>query len=552
MKRSLSITLIFCKFCLQSFSQLSGHKYEVTKKVYDDIVAAYGTNRIAPELEIRQKSYPGKKQILMYFPGTQPKIVIDEDVYDICVSLGKDSLNALASLLGHELAHHFENHNWCSNFAFLLDDKQELKQKLSKYGKEEKMKVEAEADYFGGFYGYIAGYRTLDIAGKMLDKIYSYYKLPEKIPGYPTKEDRKQIASKALKELEQYLSIFDAGEIMLCLKEYEISAACFEFIAGKFPSREIFGNAGLAKVLAAMDFMDEKTLPFALPLEMDAATRLKSGAVRGSNMSADEKERQKKILLADAIKYFDKSINSDPAYVNSYINKGCAYILLNNPDMASGIASEIILQGKGKNSQHDLSKAYSMRGVARYIKNDKENAEADLQQATTLSPIARNAFNYAVIKEMNKGMFTSLMDYVVSYFYDEKTSTYAKEKAVNPSLEKIGNESASQINLTNGSEIKLSFSTPLKLSFLINDTYKSIKIQGASLSYNILMTGQNYMGKTFRGIGQTDKIENIKLKYGEPTYTIDEVKGMYLIYRKYRIVFLLNKNNRVIKWFTYS
>lgn len=549
MFKKIIILIVFGLLFLSGYSQVAGYKYEVSKKVFDAIVSANGSNRNAPVFEVRQKNYPGKKQILMYYPGTQPKIIMDEDVYDLCVGMGSDSLNALASLLGHELAHHFEKHDWCSSFAFLLDDKSDLKQKLSKIAKEAKIANETEADDVGGFYGYVAGFATYDISAKLLDKIYAYYKLQDKLPGYPTKEERKQNATKSLTELEPYKAVFDAGETMYCLKEYGISSNCFEYLADKFPSREMFGNAGLAKVLSAMDFVDEKTMPFALPLEIDAGTRLKSGAVRGTSLSLEEKERQKKKLLQDAIDYFDKAITIEPNYANALINKGCAYILLNNPDMAIGITTEIITN-KSNYTNYDISKALSLRGVALYNKGEKEKAQIDFEMAQKLSAISRNTYNLAVIKEFNKGTFDLLVDFVSSYFDEEKTSEYGKEKAINPALEKIGSESANQFNTQNATDIKLPFNKSMQISFISRDTYKCLNIAGEK-TFRTLITEAKYKGKTSQGIGMGENAEKIKLKYGEPTYTIDEVKGQYLVYRKSRIVFLLNRTNRLVKWFTY-
>lgn len=549
MLKQILIQLIFCTAFHSVFSQTIGYKYTVSKKIFDAIVSAYGSNREAPEFEVRPKNYPGKKQILMYYPGTQPKVVMDEDVYDLCVEMGKDSTNALAALLGHELAHHYEKHNWCSSFAFLLDDKSELKQKLSKIAKEAKSANEAEADDVGGFYGYVSGFSTYDVTAQLLDKIYSYYKLPNSIKGYPTKDERKQIASTSLKKLEQYKALFDAAETMFCLKEYEISMACFEFLADKFPSREMFGNAGLVKVLSAMDFIDEKTLPFALPLEIDAGTRLKSGAVRGTGFTQDEKEKQKKKLLEDAIKDFDKAITIEPNYANAHINKGCAYILMSNPDMAIGIANEL-LSNKGKYTINDVSKAYSLRGIAQSTKSEKEKAQEDFEVAQKLSPISRNTYNLTLIKELNKGVLDILTDFVASYFEGEKTSEFGKEKVINPALEKIGSESANQGTSVESIDVTIPLAKKMQVSYTPHGAYKSLRIKSEK-AYRILIAENEYNGKTSQGIANGEDAEKIMKNYGEPTYTIDELRGTYLVYRKARIVFLLNRNDKLIKWFTY-
>lgn len=548
MKRKANILLVILCLSLISYSQTLGYKYNVSKKVFERIVSAYGSNRAAPLFEIRPKNYPGKKQILMYYPGAQPKIVMDEEVYDLCVSLGADSLNAIASMLGHELAHHYEKHDWCSSFAYLLDEKEALRQKISTVGKDEKLRIEVEADYFGGFYGYVSGYSTFDISTKLLDKIYAYYKLPDNLKGYPSKEERKQIAKKSLKELEQYKAVFDVAEALTVLKEYESAVGCFEYLSDKFPSREMFGNTGFVKVLAAMDFVNEKEMPFVLPLELDAGTRLKTGAVRGGT-SAEEKEKQKKILLEGAIKYFDKAIAIDGSYISASINKCCAYILLNNPDMAIGIVNEIVAN-KAKCNNRDLSKAYSIKGIALYIKGENENAQSSFDMAVQLSSISRNNYNLAVIKEMNKGNIDTFLDYVNSFFEDEVTSSYGIEKVINPSLEKIGGAVANQPLTEKGIDVQIGSGKQMQLSYLQKEIYKDLKIK-SDKTYRVLLTNESYKGGTSQGITMKSSIEDVKLKYGEPTYTIDETKGIYLVYRKARIVFLLNQNNKVVKWFTY-
>ena len=549
MVRKILILIVFGLLYQIGHSQNGGYKYEVSKKVFDAIVSAYGSNRDAPVFEILQKNSPGPKQILMYYPGTQPKVIMDEDVYDLCAGMGFDSLNALAALLGHELAHHYEKHNWCSSFAFLLDDKSELKLKLSKIAKETKSANEAEADDVGGFYGYVAGFSTYDITAKLLDKIYAYYKLPNSIKGYPTKDERKQIAATSLKKLTEYKAVFDAGETMYCLKEYSASAACFEYLADKFPSREMFGNTGAVKLMSAMEFIDGESMPFYLPMEIDGGTRLKNHAVRGLGANKEDDELHKKELLEDALKYFDKAINIDPTYMNAQINKGCAYILLDDQEGAIGIFNTLGRMNKDKVNQYDLSKAYSIRAIAYFKKGEKDTAQKDFEMAQKLSSISRNTYNLAVNKELNKGVIDVLADFVASYFDEEKTSEYGKEKAINPALEKIGSESANLLNVVKMVELSEPSNKFIKVSFTPHDTYKSLKIKGEK-AYSILITEDSYNGKTSQGIGKGDNAKKIKLQYGEPTYMIDELKGKYLVYKKSRIVFLLNRNDRLVKWFT--
>ncbi|GAI32165.1 unnamed protein product, partial [marine sediment metagenome] len=290
----------------------------------NNIVNAYGSGITPPAFEINKKIAYGKKFIAMYFPGEQPMLIIDEEVYDICISMKQDSLNALASLLGHELSHHFEKHSFCSDFAYILGEKSELGKKIKQISQQQKLHYESQADFYGGFYGYVAGYKTYDILPELLDKIYIHYKLPDQIKGYPTKEERKNIAKNSYEELKKWLVIFDAGELLITLKEYELAASCFDYLSTKFPGREIFNNAGVVRILHSLEYFDNKEFPFSLPVEFDAKTRLKKGAHREINLSVKQKRTD---LLNKANECFKKSINRDPKYLNAQINHACAYIL---------------------------------------------------------------------------------------------------------------------------------------------------------------------------------------------------------------------------------
>ena len=47
-----------------------------------------------------------------FFNPENTTINLGEKIYDICASFGADSLNALALVLGHELAHFYKDHEW--------------------------------------------------------------------------------------------------------------------------------------------------------------------------------------------------------------------------------------------------------------------------------------------------------------------------------------------------------------------------------------------------------------------------------------------------------
>ena len=78
--------------------------------------------------------------------------------HDLCRAQGPDSLAALAALLGHELAHYYEDHGWIGDFGNGFADLEVAQSlKRQKRSPEKVVEIETQADYFGGFYGYVAG-----------------------------------------------------------------------------------------------------------------------------------------------------------------------------------------------------------------------------------------------------------------------------------------------------------------------------------------------------------------------------------------------------------
>src|SRR5207253_10577420 len=94
----------------------NSRKYQITHQVFDRLTNVFANSRPQPQLEIIVRNRNKHKVIALYKPGNQPLIQVDEEVYDLCTKLGKDSLNALAVLLSHELAHHYEKHDWYSTY----------------------------------------------------------------------------------------------------------------------------------------------------------------------------------------------------------------------------------------------------------------------------------------------------------------------------------------------------------------------------------------------------------------------------------------------------
>ena len=147
-------------FSMMSFFAFGQHQEEAQiKKVFDQLVLSYGNAKTAPELVfLKKKTIPIPPA--NYNPLGKPKIEVDLYLYTICRTYGKDSLNALSIVLSHELAHYYNDHKFCSDYAYaqLQSKNLNLKKYITAASLNSRMEKETEADIKGFFYAAAAGF----------------------------------------------------------------------------------------------------------------------------------------------------------------------------------------------------------------------------------------------------------------------------------------------------------------------------------------------------------------------------------------------------------
>lgn len=353
-------------------AQVGKRKLLFAQEVFNNLVNAYASTKSSPSLKVLPKS--ASKVVAQYITYPSPSIQIDETLYDICMSLGKDSANALAIILGHELAHYYNDHSWCSDYAFALRNST-LGNTLNKVSKESKIEKESVADSYGLFYSTLAGYKPFDVFSPLLDKIYKQYKLPEIVPGYPSKKERKEINKIQKGKIDGLVPVFEAGLVLQHLKYYEEAAACFEYLTKFFPGREMYNNYGVSKLSQALNYRPQETVSFIYPIEVDASSRIYSQAERGDDTL--NKENRFKELIQNAKTAFEKAISLDPKYVRSYINLACLYDIRGNYQAALGVVNEVAGLGF-VNTDLELIKA-----IALYHSKNINEAESILNKLST-------------------------------------------------------------------------------------------------------------------------------------------------------------------------
>ena len=363
--RKKGLTLIFSVMSFFMFGQKN--EEQQIRHVFNQLVMAYGNPKSEPEMILKKMSIPAH-----YSPKGKPKIEVDLKLFSICRTYGKDSLNAIAIVISHELAHYYSDHTFCSDYAYayLKPENITVAKAVRDSRLNSKIEKETEADYKGFFYAAAAGFQPFGLQSDLIDILYKSYKLADFQPDYPTKQKRKELALGAEAKAKELFGYFQAGLQAMELKKYDDAILAFDKANSFIPYRENYNNLGVAKTLKALQFKvitsEEKHYPnrFLYPVEVENTSRLNYNyRVRGVE---DSNQEQMTLLLKSAQKDFEKAISLDSKYSKSYINLACVFSLLNNPEAAIGKIKEL------PKEEQETPAALRILAIAYYDTNEEK------------------------------------------------------------------------------------------------------------------------------------------------------------------------------------
>lgn len=320
MKRLLVVVplLLLVHFSFGMQKEEMKHIKHTAQQVLDKLYNASGNYIfLKPKLEISNS----KNKVAAYLSGSK-KIIVEVAAFRICQALGKDSLDALAYIIGHELAHSFQSdiqtHQETTNFL-------SYSHHFNSTEREEKT-----ADIQGIFTAYLAGYKTKDVVRKVIQKIYEVYDLLNtKMSKYPPYEERLNMAYEVDRRVEELIQLFEAGNYLSALNRYEYASACYRYIEQYYQGEEIYNNMGVNLLLHAMNFTDNNIDFYLYPLELEWDSRLKKPkSQNGAKDLKPDEMRYRTKLIKTAIKHFEKAQKLNFNCFNCDINLVCAYTLL--------------------------------------------------------------------------------------------------------------------------------------------------------------------------------------------------------------------------------
>ena len=303
------LIFIFCANIIFGFAQ-SQEVPSFVKKVYDDIFRSMTNGKIKkPVLQVIKDS----SKIIYYAPDLNA-IFFSEKFTRVMRSFGKDSMNAVAHVLGHELAHVILQQGDFLKLGSGYADV-DFNEKLNKYQgllKDSLALFEREADENAIFYAHISGYQTTHIAEKVLNLIYINFKLKDKkLKNYPELTERIAMVNSSSKRMDVLLKLYDFGVISAMKGQFDHAIYFFELIQNEhFYSKEIFNNLGTV-YLMKVKFMEKDEFPFDLPFQIDCSSSL--------SQQRDFSEKVSELLEA-AKRCLNEAVKMDEHYYIALIN----------------------------------------------------------------------------------------------------------------------------------------------------------------------------------------------------------------------------------------
>ncbi len=322
------LLVLFCTNFVFAFCQTQ-EVPTFAKKVYTDICETMANgNVLMPSLVLSANP----KEVASFFPNGmngngKAEVAIGIKFVELVRGFGADSSNALAHVLGHELAHIILQQNRLLDQIGSGYASTDFNKQLKKFKHSLRDSIfERQADEYSAFYAHMSGYNTVDVSSRLLDSIYVKFELKEsQMTKYPPLKERKLIATTSGKQMSVLKKMFDAANIATVAGNYEMAIAFYEAIINeRFPSKEIHNNLGLCYLLLAYKEIDTLDFPYKFPFEIDLESRLYSNTRSLSNES--------EAFLIEAIKQFKFATEIDENYSTAWLNRAICEFLLNNQD----------------------------------------------------------------------------------------------------------------------------------------------------------------------------------------------------------------------------
>lgn len=508
------MAFVYSKYAARFQPQpVEGYKYQVAQGVFQKLLKANGSNRMPPPDLVMNDG----RRYMAWMQADTREIGLEEQAYDICASMGKDSLNALAALLAHELVHYYEKHNWKRHFI--------SQDELATGTPEEGKAYEQQADYFGGILALSAGYNTYRTLSPLLTNAYERYGLPDEISGYPSLSERLQISLNTAERLRGLYQVYQTANLLVLIGEYSRAVDYYDYVLGEYQGYELYNNGGANALLAALELSDPAEMPFVLPVELDLRSRLAQLATR----LPEEVEAQRQLLLERAQLWLKSALSLDEEQASVQLNLSILHLLKEEWLDAEYRAKKALSLAQAVADSSTVANAEIALGAMSALQGDTAQAVRFFQRAERMQPLLAAA----------------------------NLSMLQGGTALHPE-QPLPAKGAEQIEGVLPEDFLFAEPNYQSTITVADGTYNGFKPLGQSQvllhyegrsSYAFFhKTASGYAGQTLRGIRLGDPKAAILAAYGPPDRLLMLAEGQCLVYDEWQLLFMLDETAQLEQW----
>lgn len=523
-------------------SAQTSYNYDYAQQIFDKLVKTINLTT------------PSKPKLVVVFDNDfvartypQGEIRVGYSLIDHCRSFGADSCNALAHVLSHELTHYYANHFWAENFGTAYAD-MHWGEEIAQAGVDTSVRklYETQADEYGMYYAFSAGYKTLHVAPHLLDSIYTWYHLSPEMPGYPSLSDRKEIATESAENIAALIPAFESANLMLELAQTlggdQQNALLSLALSGyghildaHIHTVELYNNLAAGKIILALSYADDPYASLRLPVMLETKSYLYNSS--GSRGMGNADPDQMSSLLSDAETACENALKLDKNFYPAYINSALIYYLEGKKGSASD-ALDAARNIMGK--EHPMAwTLYEIQALLDAADGNIKAMQTDFAEAAKAG--SRSAsYNEKVLSEKADNSSASQGNAVQSLMPD--TLETIDSTWIGDFLNALPVPKNHRLDLHDGSAIIFS-------DTMQGYVYYDIKPRTAGIALHKIrfFVSADDALKTSKGLSRGDTQKQLEKLYGGPSYTLAESDASIRIYPSRNLMVWI-QDGKVYKW----
>jgi hypothetical protein len=491
-----------------------------------------------------------KSDLLVAETYSTGEIRIGTALIEKCRMFGKDSSNAIAHILSHELAHYYQNHSWISNFTSAYANV-EWSRKLNENEQQFLPVYETQADELGFFYAMNAGYQSWKVASLLLDSIYVWYKLPKDLAGYPPLEQRKKISITASEKVGALVPLFKISNYFTLMGKYfpgeaqfafyDASGSCLDHLLHEnIQTPNILNNLGVLYFLKAQpgfyDPMNKIMYPVVMDLDASAMDMTEMVGIKGLNPSSGEMSAETIDLLERSKDAFEQALKSNKQYVPAHLNIAMVHFVLKE----EGSMSDKIKFIKSLNIESNgpmASLVDQIEAFDHYLKGDAKKMTDAFKKAINKGDVSAK-FNQDLLAK--KGERNIENPEIIKWSIDTSEMIFGKKVG-----DFFSSYRSSQERRLDPYNEKFILWTDKKPEGCIY-TFRSQESQTVFRDL-VFFEVEDEMFFTSRGIRLTSFIEELEKVYGNPFYINHTYNGYQYLYPSQSMIVTVDvSTNRVV------